>query len=313
MKLSEIVRYRNNLDIVTPQDIETQVLSEIKPVIHTVNTGEIQLPNLLNQLVANESQIIESVKDFRNTLVSIKQEIDQIIESMEPTYLAHSYRLYNEMRRDSPEYILKRKLALEKKSHDYILNRIQMYTDWQQPGAILRPGEESWIEHMVGCDPLYVIDTNYGLFTPVKNKFNKIYLNRLRFYRVIDSERPGILNDLPDEQFGFFLAYNFFHYKPFDIFKSYLTEIYNKLDRGGCLAFTFNDCDRWGAVDLVENQFMCYTPGRLVRSLCESLGYEINSYYVMDNATTWLEVRKPGRHVSIKGGQTLAEIIEKSK
>ena len=76
---------------------------------------------------------------------------------------------------------------------------------------------------------------------------------------------------------------------------------------------TFNDCDRRGAVELAERWNNCYTPGRLVRSLCESVGFVIEQEYVIDSAVNWLELRKPGTMVSLRGGQTLARIIAKSK
>lgn len=313
MKLSELVRYRNNLDTITPRDIESQITAEIDPIIHTVKMLEMPMPDLFQKLTGDRENILSAMKDFRISLESVKQETDRNIEIMEPAYLANSYRLYQIMQDDSTEYILNRRLGLSQQATDYIQSRVQMQSDWRQTGAVLRPGLETWMDHMIACDPLYLIDTRHDLFEPVKSRFNEAYVNRLRFYKIEESDKPGMLSDLPNGQFGFVLAYNFFHYTPFEVLKNYLVEIYDKLDQGGCLAFTFNDCSRWGAVDLAERWFMCYTPGRLVQSLCENLGYEIVNSHVIDNAITWLEIVKPGKHVSIKGGQTLAKIIEKSK
>lgn len=313
MKLSEIVRYRNQLDEITPGDVESSILGTLDPVLHTVDVGEIKTSNLLQELSMHRNSVMSSVMDFRVTLEKIKREVDQSIESMEPAYLANSYLLYQEMQKDKADYILKRRLASQESTQEYIANRVLMHNDWRRPAAVIRPGVESFIDLMVACDPLYVIDTDYDLFKNVKEKFNKSYINRLCFYKIQESDQGNILQNLPNGQFSFILAYNFFHYKPFEIFKQYLIEIYDKLAPGGTLAFTFNDCTRWGAVSLAENWFMCYTPGRLVRSLCENLGYDIVNSYIIDNATTWLEVRKPGQRISIRGGQSLARIIDKSK
>jgi hypothetical protein len=76
---------------------------------------------------------------------------------------------------------------------------------------------------------------------------------------------------------------------------------------------TFNDCDRVAAVELVENYYSCYTPGYLVRELASSIGYEIAFEWHDNHAVTWLEIRRPGQLSSLKGGQTLAKIVEKSK
>lgn len=314
MKLSEIVRYRNNLDDITPDDIESQISMAFDPVIHAIENNGLQIPHLLSKITQDRENINSSVKTFKNTLLSIKQEIDAIITSMESTYLANSYRLYQGMKEnDTAEYILNRRPVLPPHVESYLQSRIQMNSNWQHAGAVIRPGLETWINHIVGCDPMYVIDTDQDLLDPVKRNFNESYLNRLRFYRIDESDQPGMLDRLPDRQFGFVLIYNFFHYKPFDVIKNYITEIDKKLAPGGCLAFTFNDCDRWGGVENAERSFMCYTPGRLIRGWCENLGLEIVNYYIIDNSLTWIETRKPGTYNSLRGGQTLAKIIEKSK
>ena len=75
------------------------------------------------------------------------------------------------------------------------------------------------------------------------------------------------------------------------------------------MAFTFNDCDRAGGVELVERHFMCYTPGSMIVALCESLGFEIQQRYQIDASNTWLELQRPGELTSLRGGQSLAKIV----
>jgi hypothetical protein len=104
------------------------------------------------------------------------------------------------------------------------------------------------------------------------------------------------------------LVYNYFNYRPFEVIKRYLIEIYQKLKPGGILIMTFNDCDRVSAVKLVENKFCSYTPGYLVRELGESLGYEIEFSWNDPGPSTWIEFKKPGTLNSIRGGQALAKI-----
>ena len=93
--------------------------------------------------------------------------------------------------------------------------------------------------------------------------------------------------------------------------RGYLSEIYSKLRPGGVLAFTFNDGDRRGAVDLAERNMNCYTPGRLVTGICENLGFEIEQKHIISAAVTWIELRKPGVKHSLRGGQALAKPIVK--
>jgi hypothetical protein len=135
----------------------------------------------------------------------------------------------------------------------------------------------------------------------------------LRTYIINEGDLDRILDALPEQQFGFCLIYNYFNFKPIEIIRTYLYEIYNKLKPGGTVAFTFNNCDHTGAVELTERKFMCYTPGSLVMSFCESLGYDVIQTYQIDAACTWVELRTPGALSSVRGGQSLARIVAKSK
>ena len=189
--------------------------------------------------------------------------------------------------------------------------RIGNFSGWQYPAMIMRPGLEDFIDNMVSFDPLYLVDTRYDLLTPACLRFNEQYQTRLRLYTIQESIEHDILGKLPDGQFGVCLVYNFFNYKPFEVLKKYLNEIFKKLKPGGTLAMTFNDCDNWRAVDLVERHFCCYTPGYLVKELLQTIGYEPVFSYNNDNNSTWIEVKKPGTLFSLRGGQALAKVIPK--
>ena len=177
---------------------------------------------------------------------------------------------------------------------------------------MIRPGKEDWIQNLVACDPLYLVDLEMDLLEPVMSRFNPDYQRRLRPYLIRD-DSDKILGSIPDGQIGFCLVYYFFNFKPFEVVRSYLEEIHQKLKPGGSLAFTFNNCDRSGAIELVEKNFMCYTPGKLLLTMCESLGYQVRHTYQLDNASTWVELTKPGTLTSLRGGQSLARIVAKSK
>ena len=75
--------------------------------------------------------------------------------------------------------------------------------------------------------------------------------------------------------------------------------------------FTYNDCDRAHGVELFENRFMCYTPGYRIKDYAETVGFDVAYHYVGPGDLAGLEVRKPGTITSLRGGQTLAQIIRK--
>ena len=312
MKLSELVAYRELLEELR-DNLDPRIIRDaLDPVLHVVSTHNNQFPSVLTELQRTRYNAQTSLTEFMDQFdVLIDRVVDQIT-ALEPTYLAASYRLYEEgSEYDSVEHMLDRRFGTSDQITQYIQSRVQAHSHWTHAGMIIRPGRESWIEHMVACDPLYVIDTHHDLFAPTKQKFSELYRSRLRFLAIQESSERTMLHDLPDNQFGFCLAYNFFHYKPFEIMRGYLNEIYTKLRPGGVLAFTFNDGDRRGAVDLAERNMNCYTPGRLVTGICEKLGFEIEQKHIISAAVTWIELRKPGIKHSLRGGQALAELKPK--
>lgn len=316
MKLSTLVSYLRHLetfDLTVGREILHQYMA---PVLHQVTSHEIQFYDVTDQLIDNLNTIQDSVEKFDQTLGELKISLKKMIGELEPSYLANSYQLYSESAgHDTAEYILDRRFALPEEQQAYVLARILPHSNWKFPGLILRPGLEPWTEKLVGLDPLYVIDESWALLEPTKDKFNSEYASRLRFYLVDefrnqDQDQP-LLKSLPDSQLSFCLAYNFFHYKPFELIKTYLKEIFEKLRPGGVVAFTFNNCDLPGAVELAERNFMCYTPGVLICQVAELIGFEVVEQKNLTAATTWLELRKPGELATLRGGQALAKIVAK--
>lgn len=314
MKISELAHYRELLESLRPASIRRTIYTEMDNVIETVERNPSQLPSYLQQLQTARNQALQATHDFDQGLDRMLEDLLERIKALEPQYLAQSYQWYERaMERDTVDYVLNRRFSIADDRRDYIKSRVMAHSDYHYAGMIIRPGLEDWIEHMVACDPLYVIDTNHDMFVPTKEKFNELYQSRLRYYAIREGSDQSMMDQLPNNQFGFCLAYNFFHYKPFEIMRAYLREIYDKLRPGGVLAMTYNDCDRKGAVELAERSFTCYTPGRMILAICESVGFVIEQNYRLDAAVNWVELRKPGHLVSLRGGQTLAKIIAKSK
>jgi SAM-dependent methyltransferase len=187
-----------------------------------------------------------------------------------------------------------------------------MYGNWKYPAMIIRPGREKFIDDMVMFDPLYLIDSDHELLKPAIEKFPEDYQKRLRTYVIDELKNDHLLQQIPDNQFGLCLAFNLFNFRPLEVIRRYLTEIYQKLKPGGVILLTFNDCDRDKAVMLVEQHFASYTPGTLIQELASSIGYEPIFKWDDGGPSTWLEIKKPGTLTSLRGGQTLAKIIHKS-
>jgi hypothetical protein len=73
--------------------------------------------------------------------------------------------------------------------------------------------------------------------------------------------------------------------------------------------FTYNNCDYPIAVKNFEKALYSYTPGRLLTSMVDMLGYEIlNKYDEKTTNVSWLELKKPGTLSTLRGGQCLGKI-----
>lgn len=312
MKLSELVAYRNALEQFNVPTVQRSASLELENILHRVESVPVELGNFKQELGQNFKSIHDSFINFNNTLSRLKQEVKTAIEIAEKPYFAESYRMYEqEMCYESNDHILNRRMPMSPETEQTISTRIQSYSDWRYPGMMIRPGLENFMRHMVSFDPLYIVDREHALLEPAINKFPEEYQRRLRCYYMNEYTDDDILGKIPNSQFGIVVAFNFFNFKPFEVLKQYLQEIYTKLRPGGVLCMTINDCDRAFCVALTEAHFTCYTPGSLVRELAINIGYEPVFNWNDNGNLTWVEFRKPGLLNTIKGGQTLAKTVNK--
>lgn len=310
MKLSKLVAYRNKLDTMTPIDSAPLVHDKLAPLLHEIKTSEFQAIDHVEQLEKNYNQILNSISDFEESIENIKESINDTVQQLELSYYQNSQVLYNQMfDLESSEYILNRRLNLTDDARQFLTARIQMHGDWRYPGMIVRPGREDWIDMLVGCDPMYLVDNTTELLEPAVLRFNDQYQRRLRTYTADENQEEFLINKLPQNQFAFCLIYYFFNFKTEAVVRRYLQELFLLLKPGGTIGFTFNNCDRQGGVDLTERSFAMYTPGKEIFRFLIELGFEIKQKYNIDAANTWVEAQKPGILTSIRGGQSLAKIL----
>lgn len=310
--LSKIVGYLNLLESEGLVPDCQAAIAQLANISHTVSSHHLQYGALRDDLASDLEQVKTDIEKFQNTLECIKSKLREDIANREPEYYQLSTNLYEqEMIYETPEYILNRRLQIDDENNAAIRARIQSYSDWRLPGMILRPGHETFIEEMVPLDPLYVLDHHEDLIKPAIEKFTVEYQRRLRPYIINDRDDGEILKDLPDRQFGFIFAYNYLNYKPIEIVEKYLREFFKKLRNGGRLLFTYNDCDFPQGIGLAENNFMCYTPGKRVMAIIQTMGVEVIEHRIGPYNMAWMEVRRYGEIESLRAGQSLAKIHRK--
>ena len=308
MKLSELVAYRDKLrthDINTFNSMNTQIFDLLQ--------AEIEDSEYLNLFTEHRNKIMRNIDKFKADHLDYDHKLTEQIHEQEKSYLIDSeerFQLFfnNETLNEKQE----RQLKIQPDTKEYLETRIDHYTSWDQAGLQICPSHGNLTSELVSLDPLYLIDFSEILLKPVKAQFKEQYSNRLRTY-TFPKFRPNVnlFERLPQGQFGFILAYNFFDNMSINYMQKVFKECFDLLKPGGHMLFTFNDCDLPHNIDLVERGYKYYTPGRLVKHYLENIGFVVLKHFRETYGMAWFEIEKPGKLESIKGGQVLAQIKNK--
>jgi SAM-dependent methyltransferase len=310
MKLSELVEYLNLLDSEPMIPNYNQAARQMASIEHVIANHAVQIETWSTNYVTHVDAIKCSFDNALGAWHKLRSALLLQISDMEQQMYQRSLQIYQEeMSQDTTEYILNRQMLIDHDSKQKILGRLQQLANWKWPGMIIHPGKEKFIEHLVSLDPLYLVDTSLDLLQPAVQDFTKEYQQRLRLYQINDYENQQPLWQLPRNQFGLIFIYNFFNYRPQPVLARYFADLYELLRPGGSVIFTYNNCDWAHGVALAESGYMCYTPGRQIRSLLNDLQFKIIDEYRGLENLFWMEIQKPGEIQSIKGGQSLAKII----
>ena len=311
MTLSGIVGYLNHLDTLGVESA-VGVNAELADISYVIQNSQIQFSELTAELLATQHQVKLDLQQYDHVLHKIRQTVQELIKQHETAYFANSTKLYQSMQQnETPEYILQRIRPINSAKKLQLRSRLQTYTDWKYSGLIIRPSHSPWVEDLVALDPMYFVDTHEDLIAPATGQFPAEYQRRLRRYVIDEFNNRPIFEKLPQQQFGFVYGFDYFNFRPLEILKHYLLEVFGLLKPGGTFFFNFNDCDRQGGVALTEHNFCCYTPAKLIYEYATKLGYDISHQEIIDGASTWVELKKPGQLTSIRGGQALAGIFRK--
>ena len=313
MKLSDIVARLNLLDSLDVASECSMAVGKLNHITHVVTEHADQHQTASQNIAQTFDNLSSTIAKFSAQVESLKQSLVQEIVQHEQAYLSNSLHVYREeMVHDDPDMILNRRMGIDSDDDIRLRTHLKNLTDWRIPGMIIRPGLETYIEDMVPMDPLYVVDHDPELIQPAINKFTPEYQRRLREYVINDWADGPILGQLPDNQFGAIFAYHYFNHKPIPVICQYLEEFYQKLRPGGSVIMTYNNCDLAHGVIRAEHTWMLYTPRRLIEQHAINLGFELIEAYDGKGDVSWLEFKKPGEIVSIRGGQTLAKIVAKT-
>lgn len=307
--LSNFVKYKESVDNITFENDVDGISSSITKILDTIIQYDCCESDVL---IEQKTKVLNELNTFSKYMSEFKDSLSVYLRKSEISYLSKSYELYESARTDTPEYIIQRfadhKLITNENIKKILIHDISKHCDWNHAGLIVRPSDSELYEPMVSLDPLYIADEELLLLDDIKSRWNELYQSRLR-YNIISDESEVIFKNIPKSQLGFILITDFFNYKPIEIIKKYLSEIYGLLKPGGSLIFTYNNCNLPNAVRNFENMLYSYTPMTLVVIVLESIGFELtNSFSDSNSNTSWLEVKRPGTLSSLRGGQCIAKI-----
>ena len=310
MTITEIVKFKNLIDSLDVDPPATDVIRHFESLAHYVANHEIRLEPDIQNVMKDFGFVKKTIGSFTQSFANVSQSLQLMIEQQDQHLYNQSDLAYREcFSQDTTELILARKLPIDQHSENIMLTRIKQYGDWRVPGMIIRPATEAHVDDMVALDPLYLVDRDLELLEPAKQRYLPEYQRRLRLYTIDDYKEKPIFKKFPVNQFGLIFAYNYFNFKPLSVISNYLEEMFQLLRPGGILTFTYNNCDQWHSVAFAEKDQMCYTPGNKLKKIAREYGYIVNFEYDGLLDAKWIELRKPGELTSIKGGQSLAEIV----
>jgi len=313
MKLSDIVARLNLLDSLDVASECATATGTLSHITHVVTEHAKPYQTNSDDIIKTYNELSSNIAKFSAQIELLKQNLRSDIAQQEQEYLADSLHVYQEeMIHDTTDGILNRRMRIDDEDDIVLRTRLKNLTDWRLPGMIIRPGVENYIEDMVPLDPLYVVDHDSELMRPAISKFTPEYQRRLREYVINDWADGPVLDKLPNNQFGTIFAYHYFNHKPMPIICKFLTEFYEKLRPGGAVLMTYNNCDRAHGVIRSEHIWMLYTPRRLIEQHAIETGFELINAHDGKGDVSWLEFRKPGDIVSLRGGQTLAKVLAKT-
>lgn len=311
MKLSELITYKHMVEGLSVKQVYDQLFELLKEVNTNLDIKKFDFDNIKED-IANESRNIEqSLDKIDSGLTQFKAQLSEYFDSIEVPYYEKSTNIYRESLNDTPEYILDRfafkKLIYDEETADFLKGRIKLYTSYKWSAVEIRPALGEFTDLLTGCDPLYVVDVNDELFRNVKQMWTPEFQRRVRYYTINESLKKP-LGVLPQNQIGLILSVDFFNFRPIELIEKYIASMFDTLKPGGMAIFTYNNCDYPIGVDNFEQNYYCYTPGRVVKEICKKYGFRIKASFDQDSNVSWLEIQKPGTMTSLRGGQSLARI-----
>ena len=209
------------------------------------------------------TKIINNLQDCQRILCMDGQDENIIINDLIAHYLDLRQPLMDQLK--IPADMMRKKLSLLTRDA-----RIKMFDDWRPREAVLEhyiqvistlvnweypcmeifPGDGSCTRHMLGAEPLYIVDWSKEILDRVGSQFHEFYdQKRLMKYVVKDYD----LSSLPQTSFGFVVCVNWLRFENIQGLNRLCKEVHGCLMPGGRFLLAYNSSDQWWGVDNMAN------------------------------------------------------------
>jgi hypothetical protein len=312
-KLYDLVEFRNHLiDQLDHISLDKSIQDKIESLEKTKRIFP-QYSEYCDQTIKNyfllQQQSQTAINSIRKQISSLSLEIDNTSIAM---FNNHEYcNNFHENQIREPEF--KNNLIVSTELESLIVSKITEYSDWHYPALQINPRSKKWVDPMVAGDPLYLTHPDINVVKEIIKPYPDLYQNRLRLYEIVDRN----FSKLPQAQFSIVLCWDYFNYLSIEKVEKYVRQVWNLLRPGGCLMFSYSNCDLAGPTLRAESWACAYANSRWLKKLCNEIGYEISElkdFETGDAFNTHVSLailKKPGKLTTVKAAQAMAQIIYK--
>ena len=246
-----------------------------------------------DNMIEIADQLEKLLIQYKKVSIDTKNQVSQLVGRKERHILQADYARY-ESENISAELLEKRFDHVSDDIKDALMYVTNSKTDWVTGAVDVYPVNGHFTKHLISCDPLYVIINSPQLLPTIKNDFNEFYRdNRLRVYNSIDN--------IPNNQLGFATCINNLEYMPLDYQGKIFEKVYAKLQPGGQMLITYNDCEKRAALEHTLSGLRCYSTKSLTIGKASSYGFDIVDQGTTNNGVwSWALLQKFGKYKTIK-------------
>jgi SAM-dependent methyltransferase len=265
----------------------------------------------LVELVSNEAksavnviqELFEKMNGMKiNVMAAVNESIEAVSKELK------SKNIFPAITKEN--FDTARDLRMHDLAETSLSSRISRYSTWEYPGLEINPRNPIKItKQLVASEPLYLAELEVSeVLIHAKLIFPQLFQDRMRTYFIKEND----FSVLPQSEFGFIICVNSFEFMTEEQIDNYLELIFPLLREGGTFLFTYNNCETLDGARQCDEGNKTYSTFTHIAEVAKKVGYEMAEHFDVSGweATSWVELRKPGVLSTIKAAPTMGVINE---